>query len=283
MSRAHFRSAASSPTDTSLPRQAGTSGGGRGTPDLRKPLYLDGRTTEIRIRALGPALGIDSGARRFSLPVARLSRIVVRGRVTWDSGAIGLCLCHRVPIVFSDGRGRPIGSAAPLSGRTSTLHELLVDWLDCPDWRSSYENWRRSQRLDVLRCWRAERERRGHPIDVRAWQEAVRSFVYLGQSSFASPEPSACCALVVALILRAGLRLQYRALDGGSLALADDLAQLVDRKIALEGGSMAMAFGGCSVLAARAIEGASADLEKFVENLLSRLRRHVAESIEPWP
>jgi hypothetical protein len=249
----------------------------------RKALYLDGRTQAIDVRALGPALGITRGAQQFSLPLARLARVIVCGRVHWDSAALALCLQQGLPVIFLDARAQPLGAAAPLRGRSSTLDELLAEWVERPRWREGFDNWLRAQRFRVLRHWAQGRARQGRPLDAGTWKEAVRSFVYLAEPDFTGPNAGGCYALVVAVLVRAGVRLQYRAIDGGVLALADDIARIAGRYLALDLGSLAPALGEHEALTARATESSAPDLEDFVVELLARLRRNLADRIEPWP
>jgi hypothetical protein len=249
----------------------------------RKALYLDGREQAIDVRALGPALAITRGARRVSLPLARLARIVVCGRVHWESAALAACLQHGLPIVFLDGRARPVGAAAPLTGRSSSLDELLAAWVDRRHWREGWDNWLRAQRYRLLRHWARRRAEGGRPLAPGEWKEAVRSFVYLAETEFAGANPGGCYALVVSLLLRAGVRFAYRGADGGVLPLAAALSQLVDRRAALDLGSLAAALPANDATATRAAETNNADLEQYVVDLLARLRRGLADRIEPCP
>jgi hypothetical protein len=249
----------------------------------RKPLYLDGRHEAIDVRLAGPALAIVRAARRLELPLARLARVFVCGRVHWAGEAIAACLQRRIPIVFLDGRAQPVGSALPLAGRTSRLGELLAEWVDRPRWRAQYENWLRAQRFRILRQWRARQAAAGQPVDAGRWSEAVRSFVYLDELPFVSPHASGCYARALAVVLRAGVRTQYRGCDGAVLALAADLARLADRSVALAMGGLAAAFEAEPAVATRAGEACAADVDGLLVELLERLRRRAAEWIEPWP
>lgn len=249
----------------------------------RKPLYLDGRAQPIDVRTLGPALAVTRGPHRFSFPLARLARIVVCGRVHWDSRALALCLASRVPVVFTDGRGRPCGAAMPLVGRTSALDDLLIESLDRPHWRARYDNWLRAQRLRVLRRWRRRRAVDGRPIGEGEWNDAVRAFVYRDDPELGGACAGGCYALVLAMLLRAGVRTQYRACDGGVLALAADLSRIVDAGTALDLGTLAHAFATERHLATRAAEARAVEVEDLVAGLLGRLRRNLAEWMEPWP
>ena len=249
----------------------------------RKALYLDGREQAIDLRLAGPALSITRAARRTEVPLARVARVVVCGRVHWDSAALAACLQHGLPVIFLDGRARPLGAAAPLADHGSSLDELLACWVERRRWREGWDNWLRAQRYRVLRHWVRERAQRGLPVAAGEWKEAVRSFVYVPEAEFTGPNPGGCYALVVSLLLRAGVRLQYRAADGGALPLAAELARLVDRRGALGLGSLAPAVAVGDAALTRAAETNSPDLEQYAIELLARLRRNLADRIEPCP
>ena len=249
----------------------------------RKPLQLDGRVHAIDVRAAGPALAIARGGRDITVPLARIARVIVRGRVHWDSAAVALCLQQRVPIVFLDGCSRPAGAALPLIAGTGTLDELICAFVDRSDWRYRYDNWLRSQKLRMLLQWRGERVRRGCPVGRAEWADQVRRFVYLGEAELAGARAGDAYALVLDVLLRAGARTQYRAVGGATLALAADIAAIVDCRLMLACGSIGRQLEGFEALAARARAAASAEHEAFVVELLDRLRRCVAELLEPWP
>lgn len=249
----------------------------------RKPLHLDGRRRAIEVRAAGPALAVQRGERRITVPVARIARVLACGRVHWDSAALVLCLSQRIPIVYLDTQAQPIGATLPLIARTGTLDELLQPFLDRPDWRYRYDNWLRSQRLRLLQQWRRERARAGRPVPREQWAEEVRAFAYRGEPPFVGPYPGASFALVVTTLLRAGVRSQYRAADGGTLALASDLARILDRYTALHTGSVAAAAESNGSLTAQAASAATPEHEALVVRMLQRLRRCLADWLEPWP
>jgi hypothetical protein len=249
----------------------------------RKPLHLDGRRRTIEVRAAGAALAIERGERRITVPVARIARVLACGRVHWDASALALCLRQRVPVVLLDTQAQPVGAALPLIAHTGALDELLVTFLDWTDWRHRYDNWLRSQRLRMLLQWRRERARAGCPVPPDEWTEHVRAFVYRGEPDFVGPYSGATFALVVTTLLRAGVRSQYRAADGGTLALASDLARILDRHAALRTGNMAAAFERLGPVTAQAASVAAVEHEALVVRMLQRLRRCVAEWIEPWP
>lgn len=249
----------------------------------RKPLHLDGRTHPIEVTAAGPALAVTRGARRMQFPLARLSRILVCGRVHWQAEALSLCLRHQVAVVFLDGRAQPIGAALALQPRPGALDELLSEFVDRPHWRERYDNWLRSRRLRVLFEWRQRRAAAGAPLTRAEWDEAVRARVYVPESVASGPLPGAAYALALVVLARAGVRTRYRAFDGGELSLGVDLGRLLQLRAALQLGTLAQRLHGCDALKARAFEAGAAEHEAFAVELLERLRRRLAEWIEPWP
>jgi hypothetical protein len=249
----------------------------------RKPLHLDGRAAPIEVSTVGTALAVTRGARRMQFPLARLSRVLVCGRVRWEGEALALCLRHRVPVVFLDPRAQPIGAAMPLQAQPGALDELLTAFVDRPHWRARYENWLRSQRLRVLLAWRRRRAAGGTPVTRAEWVEAVRAQVYVPEFASGSPAAGASYALVLVVLARAGVRTQYRAFDGGVLPLAVDLGRLLDLNVALTLGTLAPEFDRCGALKARGFEAAAAEHEAFLVELIERLRRRIGEWIEPWP
>jgi hypothetical protein len=249
----------------------------------RKPLHLDGRAHPIEVGTAGPALAVARGAQRMQFPLARLSRVLVRGRVRWDGEALALCLRQRVPVVFLDSRAQPIGAALALQAQPGALDELLSDFVERPDWRICYENWLRSQRLTILLRWRRQRAALGQPLARTEWNDAVRTNVYVPQFAVPGPEAGAAYGLSLAVLARVGVRSQYRAFDGDVLALGADLGRLLDLFICTQAGTLSNHFDGHERLRARAFEARAAEHEAFVLTLLGRLRRRLGEWIEPWP
>lgn len=249
----------------------------------RKPLHLDGRLYPIEVTAAGPALAVARGARRTQFPLARLSRILVCGRVRWEGEALALCLRHRIPVVFLDARAQPIGAALALQAQPGALDELLAEFVDRPHWRARFDNWLRSWRLRVLLEWRRQRAATGAPVTCAEWVEAVRAQVYVPDFAPRGPAAGASYALALVVLARAGVRTQYRAFDGGVLALGADLGRLLELRIALQLGTLAQNFDGQDGLKARGFEAGAAEHEAFLIELLERLRRRVGEWIEPWP
>ena len=107
------------------------------------PLYLDGSDSPIRIRRDGPSLRLlRAGTADARYPLRRLTRLVVRGAVSWDGDALAACLGHGVPVSLLDGGGRTLGACLPATARAAdtaalvdeadgagVLHGTLANWL----------------------------------------------------------------------------------------------------------------------------------------------------------
>lgn len=249
----------------------------------RKPLHLDGRASPIEVAAADPALIVTRGARRMQFPLARLSRILVRGHVTWHGQALALCLVSRVPVVFLDAGAQPLGAALALQAQPGALDELLAEFVDRPHWRERFDNWLRSRRLRILRQWRLQRCAAGAPVDQAEWTEAVRAHVYVSSDAAWGPAAGDCYALALLALARAGARTQYRAFDGGILALGTELARLLQLRVSLHTGTLAQHLHEHGSLQARAFERCAADHEAFLDEMLHRLGRMLNDWIEPWP
>lgn len=118
---------------------------------MRKPLYLDG-TQPLRVVLDGPSLLVlaaHTAPRRF--PLARISRILVTGQVTWENEALTACLDHGVPLTFLSPDGTARGFALPSSDPATPDNEKLEAFLAQPDWRSRYTDWLRAyERREIL-------------------------------------------------------------------------------------------------------------------------------------
>lgn len=249
----------------------------------RKPLHLDGRSRAIQVSLAGSALSICRGSRRLTLPVERISRVIVSGRVHWEASALVVCMQRRLPIVYVDAGGRPLGATLPFTGRSSALEELLHAFLGQTNWRERYDNWLRHERMHVLRRWRGERACGGRPLADDQWREAVRAYAYRDDGQGIGASAGACYAVTLSTLLRAGVRSQYRGWDGRTLALANDLSRIVELSLALERGSIAQALDDCPPLKAASLAAAATEQEALVVEVLARLRRCLADWIEPWP
>lgn len=143
-----------------------------------RSLYLDGTRT-LRVTADGPSLEVAAkgqAVRRF--PLRRLGRLCVTGSVVLSAEALTACLNRGIAIAFLRPDGGLAGMAWPALARVERTADRLEGLVGRPDWRSQYENWRRSAEraavLSVLRqfgCWVADL--RAGPVE-RALLEELR-------------------------------------------------------------------------------------------------------------
>ncbi len=118
-----------------------------------KPLYLLGREqTDVVLD--GPALRVSrNGHADARVPLRRLARVIVSGRVNWATNALLACADHDVPVVFlrrsGTVRARWLGICSRRDGWFYRNWSYLIDR---PDWRQQYGQWRRSalQRATAL-------------------------------------------------------------------------------------------------------------------------------------
>jgi hypothetical protein len=150
-----------------------------------RSLYLDGTAT-LSVTAEGPALEVrEAGraARRF--PLRRLGRLCVTGSVVITAEAVTACLNRGLVIAFLRPDGGLAGAAWPAHPRVERTADRLEALVGLPNWRSGYENWRRSSEraavLSVLRqlgCWvedlRASRVQRALREELQARAGAHR-------------------------------------------------------------------------------------------------------------
>lgn len=116
-----------------------------------RPLYLDG-VTALNVSMDGPALrvsGPSSADRRY--PLARISRVVVSGQVSWTTDALLTCADEGIVVCFlnadGDVRGRWIGRRSERSAFVQRWH----DFVDRPDWKERYAQWRVATRRRAIR------------------------------------------------------------------------------------------------------------------------------------
>lgn len=144
-----------------------------------RSLYLDGAST-LRVAADGPSLEVASAGqavRRF--PLRRVGRLCVTGPAVVSAEALTACLNQGIAIAFLRPDGGLAGMAWPVAPRAERTAERLEALVQRPDWRSRYEDWRRSAEraavLSVLRqlgCWVADL--RAGPVE-RALLEELRA------------------------------------------------------------------------------------------------------------
>lgn len=247
----------------------------------RKPVHLDGRVRAIAVKSAGPALSIERAERRTTLPLGRIARIQVIGRVTWEAQAIAQCLQARIPIVFLDLNGTATGAALPIVAGRGDLNELLERFVDDPRWSERYENWLRAQRAMLFLWWRRRCRMQG--LQQQPWlAQQQRAFVYRCETQWLAPTYAEAYGSVLAVLLRAGVGSQFRSVTGGTLPLAKDLAVLAAARVQLERGALGVRLGEHPWLLARANAVALPHGDEYIVLLLRKLHKLVGQYVEPW-
>ncbi len=150
-------------------------------PPLRKPLYLDG--THLRSIALeGPALKVEDDLGRYRFyPLARLSRIVLRGSMQCSTEVLQALLSAGLSLTIISKDGEALGwlaSAEPLL--ISTLQQRLEEAEGLGLLQQALEDWRLSRlRLMILRHV-VPYLPGTHPADLRArtMRSRANSLIY---------------------------------------------------------------------------------------------------------
>ncbi|BCX88954.1 hypothetical protein MIN45_P1324 [Methylomarinovum tepidoasis] len=153
---------------------------------MLQPVYLNSPGV-VRVTLEGPALRIHSRheADRF-LPLARLARIVSRGRIQWSTAALLQCLQTGVPVTFLDSEGRAVGLCISAWPHYSPLNELLEGVVASPEGPARLVDWFRSQ--SRCRLLKLLRRHRLDPPDLRI--RTVRRYLRQGwRQRHDTPEP----------------------------------------------------------------------------------------------
>lgn len=109
---------------------------------MRKPLYLDiAHAKAVELEAVALKVRAHERADSF-FPLRRISRVIVTGKVRWDTAALLACLEYGIPVAFRGRDGALIGHC--LSDRSSqvSLETLLEASADSAEGDALYHNWR---------------------------------------------------------------------------------------------------------------------------------------------
>lgn len=240
--------------------------------EWRVPLYLAGASRPLRVYLDGPSLtvaGMRKNAGRY--PLARISRVVVSGRVEWSAAALGACMEQGITITFLRRSGESLGSLVPATARFGRPTAAIEEFLGHPDWCETYGNWKRSAKAAIVRVWTGKGNWGG--LDER-----LKRAVYQNPCRDDIP-PGWLVALVAERVAAAGLRLAYWGLGGARLRLGDDLAALACLDIE---GRLAMSpASGEEQGAVGALERHSVWLktccDRHIQDLLLRIRRFLED------
>lgn len=121
-----------------------------------RPLYVEGGR-KVCLRLDGPSLVVErDGAASRRFPLGRLSHVVLCGSLEADYSVFRACGTAGIPVGAIDATGEPLGFFLPWKARQAHPDDLLENFLARPDWRSRYNDWRRSEeRKAVVKALRA--------------------------------------------------------------------------------------------------------------------------------
>ncbi|QTR48561.1 CRISPR-associated endonuclease Cas1 [Candidatus Thiothrix anitrata] len=109
---------------------------------MRKPLYLDiAQAKTVSLEAVALRVIAHEQAEHF-YPLRRISRVIVTGKVRWETDALLACLEYGIPVAFRGRDGHLIGHC--LNDRSSqvSLETLLTSCADSSEGDRLYQQWR---------------------------------------------------------------------------------------------------------------------------------------------
>lgn len=83
------------------------------------------------------------------IPIHLVSRIVCNMRVDISSKALIACMKKGIPLAIVERSGRTVGWCFGVRRTENSLHDLLRQALDDPEWDSLYNHWRENQTLAI--------------------------------------------------------------------------------------------------------------------------------------
>lgn len=109
---------------------------------MRKPLYLDiAQAKAVELEAV--ALKVRAYERADSFfPLRRISRVIVTGKVEWQTAALLACLEYGIPVAFRGRDGALIGHCLSDRSCQVSLETLLQASADSAEGDALYHNWR---------------------------------------------------------------------------------------------------------------------------------------------
>ncbi len=109
---------------------------------MRRPLYLDVASVK-QVELEGPALRVWTHGRAAAFfPLRQVSRVVVTGKIQWETGALLACLDYGVPVAFRQRDGRLVGHCLSDRSSQTSLEALLQAAADTPEGDRLYHQWR---------------------------------------------------------------------------------------------------------------------------------------------
>jgi hypothetical protein len=199
---------------------------------MMRPLYLDG-SKRMHVALDGPALRVvKAGRANGQFPLRLVSRVVVRGQVSWSTTALTACMDEGIPVTFLSRDGSVRGVCLGPAGRDASVNRLLDEMLGRPDWREGHENWRRAaERRAILKVIRRFGLSAGTDLRPATTRERIVSLLPYVHAVAPQPLFCVCCGLVGAHVHRllgdTGLEARFLARNGSVLALGTDFTDVL--------------------------------------------------------
>ncbi|WP_432787035.1 hypothetical protein AAEX37_01116 [Oligella sp. MSHR50489EDL] len=161
-------------------------------------------------------------------PLARIERIVANNYVRWSGNAIMMTLFYQIPITWVNSKMESLGYAAPKQLQAYDLNDSIAMLVENDDWQELYANLLKSLRQVVL-DWLfngIETEKR---LTNEQYHDLKKTFVYQGHVDIQLPMAmrAVCESHLTKQLEMAGMKLHYVTADGKTLALAQDLSELL--------------------------------------------------------
>lgn len=254
---------------------------------IARPLFLT-RQVGVVVVHDGPSLIVRAGRRTpMRYPFARLSRVVSSLAVDWQAAALTACIRAGVPVVFVERDGKVAGYVQPMARSASNLNRLIDEWLAESEWRDTYENWLRSERMRIFSKWAKGLAEAGRMLEARELAELSRQYVHVGKHPTTLGEKqglyrAALLALVAEQVRKAGLQPRYPGFGGATLDLVDDLCRLLEVALALELHGLGSGANLGTPVMLRVLHAFGPRLTNLCGGVLGRLYRRVLEEVERW-
>lgn len=109
---------------------------------MRKPLYLDiAQANKVELEAVALKIRCHGQADSF-FPLRLISRVIVTGKVEWQTSALLACLEYGIPVAFRGRDGALVGHCLSDRSCQVTLESLLHASADSEEGDALYQQWR---------------------------------------------------------------------------------------------------------------------------------------------
>jgi hypothetical protein len=253
----------------------------------RGALYL-GHKGEVRVHVDGPALTVRGEHHALArYPFERIARIVAQaGRVELSAEALAACCRWGIAVVVIED-GEVSGYLWPAQAQDTRTAERIDNLLDRPDWPRLYENWKRNERMRIVRHWCARLRENGNEIDAAFIEEIKRAYVQAVESPARDLRDDglvvgAVHALTIERLRAKGFAARYWDGDGQTLELAQDIAATLLLRLRLELHGIADRARIDMPLWLRLFHLHAHTLAGLADLLADHLSKRLANIIETW-